>query len=104
MSAPAPAPGRFHGTVTVAAARCKGCELCVIACPVDVLSMSTEVNDAGFRFPLLEPGCIACGLCHAVCPDYVFEVYRYQDDQPSEQPQDDPPAAAGPRPPPEDSA
>lgn len=67
-----------RGTIVIARDRCKGCELCIAACPVDVLSMSTEGNLFGFRYPLLEPGCTGCTACQAVCPDYAIEVYKYE--------------------------
>lgn len=67
-----------RGTIVIARDRCKGCELCIAACPVDVLSMSTEANAYGFRFPLLEPGCTGCTACQAVCPDFAIEVYKFE--------------------------
>ena len=70
-----------RGTVTIETERCKGCELCIPACPPDVLSMSTEVNESGFRYPELRPGCTGCSACLLVCPDFVFEVYRYETPQ-----------------------
>ena len=69
-----------RGTVVMATERCKGCELCIPACRPGVLSMSAEVNRTGYRYPVLAPGCTACRACHAVCPDFVFEVYKF--DQP----------------------
>ena len=69
-----------RGTVTIDRERCKGCELCIPACPPSVLTMSADVNATGYRFPVLAPGCTGCRACHAVCPDYVFEVFKY--DQP----------------------
>ncbi|MHB1923247.1 MAG: 4Fe-4S dicluster domain-containing protein [Acidimicrobiales bacterium] len=66
-----------RGTVTIDVERCKGCELCIPACPPGVLHMSSEVNRTGYRYPRLSPGCTGCQACHAVCPDYVFEVYKY---------------------------
>ena len=70
-----------RGTLTIATARCKGCELCIPACPPRVLDMSTAVNEIGFRYPELRPGCTGCSACLLVCPDFVFEVYRYDTPQ-----------------------
>ncbi len=67
-----------RGTITVATERCKGCELCIPACPPQVLSMSSVVNENGYRYPELRPGCTGCNACLLVCPDFVFEVYRYE--------------------------
>lgn len=69
-----------RGTVTIALERCKGCDLCVPACPPEVLRMSAKRNSIGFRYPELLPGCTGCGACLLVCPDFCFEVYKY--DQP----------------------
>jgi 2-oxoglutarate ferredoxin oxidoreductase subunit delta len=66
-----------RGTVVIDVERCKGCELCIRACPPDVLVMSTDVNETGYRYPLLQPGCTGCTACQMVCPDQVFEVYRF---------------------------
>ncbi len=66
-----------RGTIRLETEACKGCELCVTACPPRVLSMSTDVNTAGFHYPQLEPGCTGCAACLFVCPDFCFEVYRY---------------------------
>jgi 2-oxoglutarate ferredoxin oxidoreductase subunit delta len=68
------------GTVVIATERCKGCELCVPACPPGVLSMSQTVNRQGYRFPELAAGCTGCTACLLICPDYVFEVWRYPTD------------------------
>lgn len=70
-----------RGTVVIEVERCKGCELCIPACRPGVLSMSADVNAHGFRYPVLEAGCTACRACREVCPDFVFEVYRFDEPQ-----------------------
>ncbi len=71
------APVTSRGTVTIAIEACKGCDLCIPACPPRVLSMSEDMNEKGFRYPRLQPGCTGCGACALVCPDFCFEVYQY---------------------------
>ena len=66
-----------RGTLLIEADKCKGCELCIAACPPDVLAMSSEVNDLGYRYPVLHDGCTGCTACQLVCPDFVLTVYRY---------------------------
>ena len=68
-----------RGSVQIDIERCKGCELCIPACPPQVLSMSTALNELGVPFPELSPGCTGCSACLLVCPDYCFEVYRFDD-------------------------
>ena len=67
-----------RGTVTIDIELCKGCELCIPACPVDVLVMSEARNERGEQYPLLKPGCTGCGACYYVCPDFCFTIYQYE--------------------------
>lgn len=56
---------------------CKGCELCIAACPHGVLSLDvTVVNRLGYHpVRLTDPaGCTSCVICARVCPDAVFTV------------------------------
>jgi 2-oxoglutarate ferredoxin oxidoreductase subunit delta len=58
--------------------RCKGCELCVGACPHDLLAIdSSTVNRLGHHpIRLLDAAaCTSCALCARICPDAVFTVY-----------------------------
>lgn len=64
------------GTVTIDVEICKGCVLCIDACPPRVLSMSTPVNHLGYHYPELADGCTGCAACQLICPDFVFEVFR----------------------------
>ena len=66
----------MSGTVTIDVDVCKGCELCIGACPPGVLSMSQPVNRLGYRYPELALGCTGCAACQLFCPDFVFEVFR----------------------------
>ena len=81
-----------RGTVVIDVERCKGCELCVPACPPKVLRMSTSTNAKGFHVPELYPGCTGCTACQIVCPDFVFEVFRFADPLPETPGQEDQPS------------
>ena len=70
-----------RGTLVIDVERCKGCELCIPACPPNVLEMSKGLNAKGYRYPELLPGCTGCTACQKVCPDFVFEVYKYEEPQ-----------------------
>lgn len=70
-------PRQTRGTLVIDKDKCKGCELCVAACPPNVLAMSSDLNELGYRYPQLDPGCTGCTACQVVCPDFVFTVYRY---------------------------
>lgn len=62
----------------IATDRCKGCELCIGACPQHVLALDTGVvNPLGYHpIRLTDPaGCTSCALCARVCPDAIFTVY-----------------------------
>jgi 2-oxoglutarate ferredoxin oxidoreductase subunit delta len=67
------------GAVVIDTDRCKGCNLCVVACPKKVLSLQgKEVNDRGYHFAYTcnPDECIGCTNCAVVCPDGCIEVYR----------------------------
>jgi 2-oxoglutarate ferredoxin oxidoreductase subunit delta len=36
-----------------------------------------HLNARGYRYPLLLPGCTGCRACAQICPDFVFQVYKY---------------------------
>lgn len=62
----------------IAEERCKGCELCVAACPKAVLALdASTINVLGYHpVRLTDPsGCTSCAFCARVCPDAVFTVY-----------------------------
>ena len=70
---------RTRGTVVIDVEACKGCDLCIDACRPGVLSMTTNArNTRGYRYPELRPGCTACQACSQICPDFVFQVWKFE--------------------------
>ena len=67
----------IRGTIDIAIEKCKGCELCVVACPQQSLAMAKDINKQGYHFAVLvEDTCTGCTNCALVCPDAVITVYR----------------------------
>ena len=59
--------------------RCKGCGLCVAACPKKLLSLSkTGFNKKGYSPVLCEQPdkCIGCAICATMCPDVIITVEK----------------------------
>lgn len=58
--------------LVVRRAYCKGCDLCVQACPSRILALDEEervyVTDID--------RCLFCGACAGRCPDFVFVLER----------------------------
>jgi 2-oxoglutarate ferredoxin oxidoreductase subunit delta len=66
-----------QGTIQVAFELCKGCELCVEACPQGCLGLSSRSNARGYRaIALLAETCTGCAACALVCPDAALTVFR----------------------------
>lgn len=58
--------------------KCKGCELCIAACPCKAIALSDQFNASGY-YPciLVHPEkCTGCGFCAQVCPEMAIEVFR----------------------------
>jgi 2-oxoglutarate ferredoxin oxidoreductase subunit delta len=43
------------------------------------MTSASDVNGLGYRYPMLHPGCTGCAACLMVCPDFVFEVFRFEE-------------------------
>lgn len=58
---------------------CKGCGLCVEACPKKLIRLSpTALNAKGFHPAEIteQEKCIACAMCAMMCPDVVIKVEK----------------------------
>ena len=58
---------------------CKGCGLCVEACPKHILAIATsKINKKGYSPAEMtdESQCIGCAFCATMCPDCIIEVER----------------------------
>ncbi len=69
---------KARGAIVVNTEKCKGCNLCVVACPTDVIELHEDVNARGFQYayPARHYDCTGCVSCAMVCPDLVITVYR----------------------------
>lgn len=67
----------IHGTITVDQKICKGCELCIQACPQESIALSELINAIGYRYAILvQDNCTGCVNCALVCPEAAITVYR----------------------------
>ena len=69
---------KLKGAIVIDTARCKGCSLCVIACPQKVIALSGKVNIHGYPYveAVQVESCVGCASCGIVCPDGCITVYR----------------------------
>lgn len=57
---------------------CKGCGLCVGACPKGIVALSEEINHKGYHPATVTDAdkCIGCAFCATMCPDCVITVEK----------------------------
>jgi NAD-dependent dihydropyrimidine dehydrogenase PreA subunit len=70
-----------RGSVEFREDECKGCGLCVLACPPKVLRQAERLNHLGYHpAEYIGAGCTGCGICFYCCPEpgaltvYLFEA------------------------------
>ena len=68
----------LKGRIVVNEKYCKGCELCVAACPQEVLGLANDhLTPKGYHpAHTFKDGCTGCAICAVVCPDAAITVYR----------------------------
>jgi 2-oxoglutarate ferredoxin oxidoreductase subunit delta len=68
------------GRIEIDEDNCKGCTLCLIACPQSVIQTYTDRVNARGYYParLVDPDgkCTGCAICAVACPDVCITVYR----------------------------
>ncbi|MFO7896734.1 MAG: ferredoxin family protein [Candidatus Cloacimonadales bacterium] len=57
---------------------CKGCGLCIAACPKKIIAFSEKINAKGYHYAecIDQEACIACKLCYTTCPDVAITIEK----------------------------
>jgi len=67
------------GKITINENICKGCELCVAACPLHILELASErLNAKGYHPASVKEAekCTGCACCATMCPDCAITVEK----------------------------
>ena len=70
---------RRKGMIVISEELCKGCTLCVTACPLNLIRIADHISSKGYypaKFVDSEGKCTGCTLCAIMCPDAAIEVHR----------------------------
>ncbi len=65
--------------MTVDFERCKGCGLCITACPKKIVELQKEKRNAKGYFTahcIDDEACISCAMCAVMCPDCAIVVTK----------------------------
>src|SRR5579863_8857698 len=65
-----PERAKDRGLLRIDEEECKGCGLCIEACPPKVVALSERMNRYGYRTAVYAgSGCTGCGICFLACPE-----------------------------------
>jgi len=67
-----------NGKIVINTERCKGCGLCIVACPKNCISLSTQSDLRGICAATFngKQNCTGCTFCAIICPDVAIDVYK----------------------------
>ncbi len=72
-----------ENSIEIKSTQCKGCAVCVSACPKKCIQMSETLNAAGYpAAEFVQNGCTACGFCFYACPE-MGTITVFQKDIPA---------------------
>lgn len=71
-----PPQGVLMSRIVFLEERCKGCRLCVEACPVHILRPSGRFNRQGYEVMEMDGQCTGCASCAVMCPDAAIRVFK----------------------------
>lgn len=62
--------------ITIDEACCKGCNICLTACPKNIFVKSRKRNKYGTSMPGIDHAeeCVVCRMCERLCPDGAIDV------------------------------
>ena len=70
-------------TITIDEDICKGCGLCVAACPRHAMNLADHINGRGFHpVALTDPdSCTGCAQCAIMCPDTCIRIVKEEKEE-----------------------
>ncbi|MCL1983117.1 MAG: ferredoxin family protein [Clostridiales bacterium] len=62
--------------ITIDKVYCKGCDICLSACPKKIFVRSKKRNNYGSNMPEAQNAdeCVVCRMCERMCPDGAINV------------------------------
>jgi len=65
------------GKIVVSHESCKGCEVCIVACPQKTITLGDQLNMKGYRSAVQTgAGCVGCATCGLICPEGCITIYK----------------------------